>query len=221
MKKQFFGTAALLIGGAISSWAIPSLDIDFRSGSWAGANGQQTHTVADVTAKAIYSIGIVGNIGKLHQDSIDGLGVKHFLDGSPDEIDPHEKLRINFGGTSGNGLMGVWITDLFGPPDGSTPNGEKGQVTIDLAGPGGLMSILFYGNGSDQANGELFVPFGGPLNIEKAVFSVPTDNRKDDFSVAGFTRTTRPSRVPDAGPTFMLFGVAMAGIAAVRRKISK
>ena len=210
-----------MVAGAVSSWAIPaSLDIDFRSASWAGALGHQSHTVGDVTARAILDLPIVGNIAKLYQDSTDGLGVKHLFDDSTDEIDPSEKLKITFGGTSGQALTGVWITDLFGPPDGSTRRGEKGEVKLDLWGPGGLTSILFYGDDSDQGNGEQFVSFGGPVNLEMVLFRVPTDSKKDDFSVAGFTRTTRPSQVPDGGSTLMLLSLTIAGLGAARRKLT-
>ena len=207
--KRMLASLALA-AGCSALMAIPSsIDIDFRSASWSGANWRNTYTVGDVTATAYQG----SSRDYLHHDSQDGLGIKW-----DDEISLTEKLVISFGGTSGQGISGVWITDLFGTPDGSGgANGEIGNVTLSNGA-----THTFYGVNSDQGNGEQYVSFGGAFDIIKAEFFATSDGR-DDFSVAGFTRgrSGEPNSVPDGGTSLVFLGVSLLGLACCRKYLKK
>ncbi|MCD6392516.1 MAG: hypothetical protein J7M40_03315 [Planctomycetes bacterium] len=161
-----------------------NLAIDFRDSAWFDAHGEHTYTVGAVTATALPDDRL------LYHDSvdlnIDGLGI---LGGENDEVDLIEILRIDIAG--GKSLSGVWITDLFDPPDGSDDTyGERGQVVIN----GGQ---IFYFNGidSDQANGEIWVDFGGGILVNSALFSIVDGPDDNEFSVAGFTAIPAPGAI--------------------------
>jgi hypothetical protein len=119
--------------------AVGDLTVDFRTSSWSGADTQSIYTVGNATATAL------PGGSTFWQDSVDGLGVRG---GQPDEIDGSENIQVDFAG--GMNLRGVWLTDLFKSPDGAgDPLGEHGQVRIN-----DTSVFNFYGNGSDQVNGE-------------------------------------------------------------------
>lgn len=221
----------MVMAGADSAMAVPAtLDIDFRSAAWSDAQGQGTFAVGDVSATA------VPQRRTLYQDSTDGLGVSSLSDlifGSRDEINGRELLYIDFLNGSGNAINGVWITDLFPAPDGSTPQGEKGQLSLTLVGGGGEVVHSFFGIDSDPDGGQ-FISFGGALDLTKVIFEVPDPvfsllslSWPDDFSVAGFTRatagggttpTTPGNSVPDGGAGVVLLGGALLCLGLLKRK---
>ena len=219
MKKfsVFLCTFLLFLGVTGAANAIPfNLSIDFRSTDWAPANGMTSYTVSypgfDVTAT---SNGTEANA--LYQDSIDGLGI--MLD-EGDEIDDFERLRVEF--STAQTLNGVWITDLFAYPDGNDPSGEMGLVKLFDDGQALLGAFPFIGNDADQANGELYVDFGGVADVLWANFFVVNSGDTNfksvggscdnEFSVAGFTQP-----VPEPA-TMLLLGSGLLGLAGAGRK---
>lgn len=222
MKKFLSVVAcAVVLGFAGTSMAIPvgeNWAADFRSSDWSGANGRDSFTVDGIKAEAFPNAGWPNY--KLYQDSLDGLGVNWsgliLSDDNGDEIDDNEALKI----TSGAGFLsnGIWITDLFGPPDGNhSTNGEMGTVSLN----NGAYSFSFYGKDADQNNGEYWLDFGGTLLVKSAKFEVTgpggTICNWDDneFSVAGFTKP-----VPEP-TTMLLFGTGLIGLAGMSRRKKK
>jgi len=205
------GVISVFIGGNAMADPIPlpgGLAVDFRTDEWAGALGKGTWEVNGVKAWAYNGT----SPSTLYQDSDDGLGIQP---GENDEIDHVERLYITFEniGMWGMWLTGVWITDLFN----DTHNGssvidanEAGQVKLNYLGNESI-TIQFYGINSDQANGEQFVSFGGPIFVTNAYFEIYGSDNNNEFSVAGFT-----AAVPEPG-ILILLGLSMMSIAGLRR----
>jgi hypothetical protein len=79
---------------------------------------------------------------------------------------------------------------------------------------GGALTIDFYGNNSDQANGEQFIDFGTDYLVTSAVFSAigtATNNANNEFSVAGAVAAPEPI-------TMLLLGTGLLGLATLRRR---
>lgn len=191
--RKIITLVALLSTSA--AYAVPMLtstdDIDFRDGSiWGPAYNQATFTHEQITVTALPS----GK--KLYRDNVDGFGV---LTGEFDEVNPGEFLEVTF--SQQTLLTGVWITDLFDAPDGF--NGEDGKVEI-YTRTGDLLVFNFNGNNSDQINGEQYVDFLGYHDVVRALF-MTTDNRGDEFSVAGFTAVPEPTALALFSLLMMMF----------------
>lgn len=69
----------------------------------------------------------------------------------------------------------------------------------------------FYGLNSDQANGEQFISFGGPVHVSTIEFCASgTDlDLEDDFSVVGFQRH---EAVADLGSTRAQLGLCLLSL---------
>ena len=223
MRRLFILIAACFLFFSLSGMAgatiiTDTLDIDFRSDVWSGAHGNDPYSVVypGVTVKA----NVTKSRGRLYQDSIDGLGI---LGDENDEIDDFERLDITF--TTAQYLEGVWITDLFGPPDGNHPvNGEIGRVKLYDESNTYDQDYVFLGKDAHQGNGELYVDFTGlDVKVFKARFFVVdmpvtnynhvNDSCDNEFSVAGFN----VAPVPEPA-TMVLFGMGLIGLAGVCRK---
>jgi PEP-CTERM motif-containing protein len=212
----FISSLALLILVTLGSGialAIPlgSLDIDFRTSLWSGANYQPSFQVGDVTATAFPAQ------PGLYQDLIDGLGIRG---GEQDETDANELLTLTFDG--GLTLWGVGITDLFTSGDGAGElAGEHGRATIYDTLGNSLASFDFYGINSDQGNGELYIGFQTAfLNVGSILFTaVPWQGStsNNEFSVAGLNTT---SPIPEPS-TMLFFGVGLVGVVGTKLRRKK
>ncbi|SHI12769.1 PEP-CTERM sorting domain-containing protein [Desulfofustis glycolicus] len=191
---------------ASTAQALPiNMAIDFRDNAWNAADYQATWTIGDITALAQPG----GSL--LYQDSTDGLGIRG---GEPDEIDRLESLEIVF--NTPYVLRDVAITDLFASNDGNQIRGEEGYVHLYGGNDTFLQSFTFFGNDSDQANGEQLFDFGQSFIVSKAVFSA-RNLSNNEFSVAGFANA---APVPEPA-TMLLFGTGLAGLAGLARRRKK
>jgi hypothetical protein len=184
MKKIRLLVLLLLIAvAALSSSAFAGPTIDFRDPVWAPAMGQPSYTVGNTTVNATPCTTDV-----LWQDSVDGLGVTSPGDPNPDEIDWWEMMEVRF--ASNMRLTGVWVSDLFGPPDGNgaDPGGENAFLVIN-----GLTTVSFVGEDSEQTNGEQFVDFGGTHSVQNIEFWAVCSN--DDYSVMGLEVIPAPGAI--------------------------
>lgn len=200
----FMPVAIFILAGTAQALPI-NLDIDFRDNAWDAADYQASWTIGDITA-----LGQPGG-SLLYQDSTDGLGIRG---GEPDEIDRLESLEILF--NTPYVLRDVAITDLFASNDGNQARGEEGYVHLYGGNGSFLQSFTFFGNDSDQANGEQLVDFGQSLIVSRAVFSA-RNLSNNEFSVAGFAKA---APVPEPA-TMLLFGVGLAGLAGLARRRKK
>lgn len=174
-KKITLLLGSLALSSASAILPIGDLYVDFRTNVWSRANGVNTFNVGDITIDATPAT------ANLFQDSVDGIGISG---GEPDEVDNAEMLKVTFAGTSGNGLNGVWILDLFEERTTDVPDAKFGFLKIN-----GTTTIDFIGLNSDQANGEQFISFGGPVDDDMIEFYARVGTSVDEeFSIAGFTK---------------------------------
>jgi len=215
--KKILASALVLAAGVIAS-ATPisgNLSVDFRHSDWSGADGQNSITVGGVTATGRYTTLFSGVVpAKLKQNSSDGLGVdspSYNIGEDPNEVGPREILDIDFTALAGMDITGVWLTKIF----------EEWIFTdtgyVELFGAGGTSLGIknFTGSGNDS-DGNLWVSFGGPLDLTSAVF-YGEGVVSPDYSVAAFTADVTRSAVPDGGMTAIMLGVALLGLGAARR----
>lgn len=222
MKKIIVSVLVLVAGLIANADPIDGpLAIDFRDSAWSGANNSHSYSVGDVTASGfalklnLFAPDSVVN-ANLRQNAVDGLGVDSSILGEdPNEVGPREILDIDFSGTAGNNLTGAWITKLF-----DELVDDIGHVA--LWGANGLIATIDFSGSGNDADGNLWVDFGGPLNLTSAVFyadsTVLSIGLNRDYSVAGFTaQAPVQNRVPDNGVTAILLGAGLLGLGLVRR----
>ncbi|MBV8275653.1 MAG: VPDSG-CTERM sorting domain-containing protein [Verrucomicrobia bacterium] len=199
MRKNILALVGVLFGATASVLGIPSnLGIDFRTAAWDNARGQSQDTVGGITMSAAFPLGSV-----LTWSSPAGIGINS---PAPSGLATEDILSMTFSGGSGNGLTGAWVTDLF--------NGvidESGVVLLTLAsGATDTISFLGQQTASQDPLGDVYVNFGGPLDLVSAQFygagELNTMLSGQNYSVAGFTT------VPDGGTTLMLAGFGLLSL---------
>ena len=205
MRKNTLLLVGALFGATASALAIPStLGIDFRTAAWTSAGGKTQDTVGNITVTAAFPVG-----STLTQSSSAGIGIN-----SPASfgIATVDILNLTFAGGSGNGLTGAWVTDLF--------NGvidEAGLVVLTLkSGATDVIEFLGQETASQDPLGDVYVSFGGPLNVLSAQFyeagEVNTLLSGKNYSIAGFTT------VPDGGTTLILVGIGLLSLVILHRR---
>ena len=197
---------AALFGGAASALAIPSsLNIDLRTAPWSTSPGTVTDTVGNVTATAAFPPGSV-----LNWSSTAGISINSpsFLGLGTIDI-----LNFSFAAGSGNGLTGAWVTNLF--------NGlidESGVVQLNTSTGTYYASFLGQQTSSQNPLGDVYVKFGGALDVLSAQFyavnAVGTLVGNQNYSVVGFTT------VPDGGTTLTLLGIGLVSLTGLRRRFA-
>lgn len=203
MAVALFGVSSLQ--AAVILPGVGTLDIDFRdTGVWGGANGVNSFSVGGITANVVKPTS-----ASLSQTESAGLGVDSRGAGdTANEIDTSEGLELLFLSGSGNGLSGVWLTNLF--PDelaDSRPKKDTAVVTLTLLDS---TTLEFVAPGN-QTDGVFFLDFGGNRNVSKVLFDNKTNAPQQglsDYSVVGFS-------VPEGGSTLLVLGMALVGLAGV------
>jgi hypothetical protein len=200
MIKNILSLTVTILSSAASAFAIPTtLSVDFRSTTWQSANGHTSDTINGITNTADFPPGSL-----LGWTSSGGLGVGG-IPGNPSTIGPVEIMTTSFALSSGKGLTGVWVTNLFG----GTLLSETGLLVLDTTQ--GLKAISFSGvqKSTSDPLGDVDVSFGGAYNVLSATFFGVLGN----YSVAGFTR-----QVPEGGTTLALLGIGLIGISLLRSR---
>jgi hypothetical protein len=186
MIKSFFGAAIALVASVVSSLAIPaSLSVDLRSKAWALDNGRPSYTVNNVTATG----------STLDWNSKEGVGIS----------DSEGELHLQFSLGSGNGLTGVWVTNLFFKP-GIVPQG--GVLILDTTVGDEKFFILGAKTAAQDPLGDVFVSFNGTYDVLEASFY----RQIGSYDVAGF------SRVPETGPTLALLAIGLLSLCVLGGK---
>lgn len=208
-----FSALVASAGGALAVPLPASLDIDFRSAAWAGANGNNSYTVGNVNASINQTICLpfvgCGDRRDLAQSTAaqtGGLGINTASSvDDADEVDLGEILTINF--FTPELLGGVWITKLFPPPDGFLFTGEFVRLSLN-GGPAQIFGPSY------ESDGGYYIDFGGPLSLSTIVFESKLLDIGNDYAVAGFTAA---SAVPEPFSA-ALFGSGLLGFAVLRRR---
>jgi hypothetical protein len=198
MIKNILCLAVTIVSGVAPALAIPTtLSVDFRSAAWQAASGHTISTINNVTAVADFPPG-----STLGWSSSGGLGVGGYL-GSSTTIGPVEIMTTAFSLSSGQGLTGVWVTNLFA----GTLLSETGMLLLETTQ--GLKAVSFSGlqTSAQDSLGDVDVSFGGTYNVLNATFFGVVGN----YSVAGFTR-----QVPEGGTTLALLGIGLIGLSVLR-----
>jgi len=200
----------LIVISLLASSTFAGITIDFRDAAWSGAQGQQSWTVGNVTVSA-NADNIPDFPNTLVWDPVDGLGVTSPYDtgagaeptAEPDEIDGGEPFRITIAG--GAYVYSILITDLYAkfPPLPRSPEwtdwGGNGDGSGEAEGEIGYVipdgnwdnRVTFYGQNSDQFNGEQNVLLG----MYATTLDFTTICTNSDYSVAGVEAIPAPGAI--------------------------